>query len=68
VGDQFRPIRYRERLVEIRDVPSVRSVGDSYGNALAGTVKGYYKAERVGGPAHSGARKTIAQLELAVST
>src|SRR6202012_3950925 len=38
-------IRYPERLAEAGIEPSVGSVGDSYGNALAETINGLYKAE-----------------------
>jgi transposase InsO family protein len=65
---QFTSIRYGERLAEIGAVPSIGTVGDSYDNALAETVNGYYKAELVRGPAHSGPWKTIEQLELATLT
>ena len=65
---QFTSIRYGERLAEIGAVASIGTVGDSYDNALAETVNGYYKAELVRGPAHSGPWKTIEQLELATLT
>lgn len=64
-GSQFTSIRYGERLAEIGATPSIGSVGDSYDNALAETVNGYYKAELVRGPAHTGPWKTIDDLELA---
>jgi transposase InsO family protein len=67
-GSQFTSIRYGERLAEIGAVASIGTVGDSYDNALAETVNGYYKAELVRGPAHSGPWKTIEQLELATLT
>ena len=38
-------IKYTERLKEAGVEPSVGSVGDSYGNALAETINGLYKAE-----------------------
>ncbi|GAA0774575.1 integrase core domain-containing protein [Roseibium denhamense] len=38
-------IRYSERLAEAGIDPSVGSVGDSYDNALAETINGFYKAE-----------------------
>ena len=38
-------IRYTERLAEAGVEPTVGSVGDSYGNALAETINGLYKAE-----------------------
>lgn len=43
----------------------IGSVGDSYDNALAETVNGYYKAELVRGPARSGPWKRVEDLELA---
>jgi putative transposase len=49
-GSQFTSIRYGERLAEIGAVPSIGSVGDSFDNALAETVNGYYKAELIRGP------------------
>jgi hypothetical protein len=58
-------IRYGERLAEIGAVPSIGSVGDSYDNALAETVNGYYKAELIRGPARQGPWKTIEEVELA---
>ncbi len=64
-GSQFTSIRYGERLAEIGATPSIGTVGDSYDNALAETVNGYYKAELVRGPATSGPWKTIDDLELA---
>jgi len=67
-GSQFTSIRYGERLAEIGAVASIGTVGDSYDNALAETVNGYYKAELVRGPARKGPWKTIEQLELATLT
>ena len=64
-GSQFTSIRYGERLAEIGATPSIGTVGDSYDNALAETVNGYYKAELVRGPAKSGPWKTVDDLELA---
>ena len=40
-----RRVRYGERLAEIGAVPSIGTVGDSFDNALAETVNGYYKTE-----------------------
>ena len=65
-GSQFTSIRYGERLAEIGATPSIGTIGDSYDNALAETVNGYYKAELVRGPAKSGPWKTIGDLELAM--
>ncbi|WP_163678755.1 IS3 family transposase [Mycolicibacterium poriferae] len=64
-GSQFTSIRYGERLAEIGALPSIGSVGDSFDNALAETVNGYYKAELIYGPARSGPWKTVADVELA---
>ena len=60
-----RRIRYGERLAEIGAVPSIGTVGDSYDNALAETVNGYYKAELIYGPARTGPWKTVDDVELA---
>lgn len=46
-GGQYLSIRYTERLAEAGIEPSVGSVGDSYDNALAETINGLYKTERV---------------------
>jgi len=64
-GSQFTSIRYGERLAEIGAVPSIGTVGDSFDNALAETVNGYYKAELIRGPARSGPWKTVEEVELA---
>lgn len=64
-GSQFTSIRYGERLAEIGATPSIGTVGDSYDNALAETVNGYYKAELIRGPARSGPWKTVEDVELA---
>ena len=53
-GSQFTSIRYGERLAEIGAVPSIGTVGDSFDNALAETVNGYYKAELIRGPSRQG--------------
>jgi putative transposase len=59
------PSRYGERLAEIGATPSIGTVGDSYDNALAETVNGYYKAELIRGPARNGPWKTVEEVELA---
>ena len=64
-GSQFTSIRYGERLAEIGAVPSIGTVGDSFDNALAETVNGYYKAELIRGPARTGPWKTVEDVELA---
>jgi len=46
-GVQYVLIKYTERLAEAGLVPSVGSVGDSYVNALAETIDGFYKAEMI---------------------
>ena len=46
-------------------MPSIGSIGDSFDNALAETVNGYYKAELIYGPARSGPWKTVEDVELA---
>jgi transposase InsO family protein len=42
---QYVSIRSTERLPEVGIEPSVGTVGDSYGNALAETINGLYKTE-----------------------
>ena len=65
-GSQFTSVRYGERLAEIGAVPSIGTVGDSFDNALAETVNGYYKTELVRGPAQAGRPwKSVDDLELA---
>ena len=68
VGCQLTSILYGERLAEIGVVPSIGTVGDSYENALAETVNGYYKAELIRGPARKGSWKTVEEVELATLT
>ena len=63
-GSQFTSIRWTERVVEIGASPSIGTVGDSYDNALAETVNGYYKAELIYGP-EQGPWKTVDDVELA---
>ncbi len=46
-GSQYVSIRYSERLAEAGIEPSVGSKGDSYDNALAETINGFYKAEMI---------------------
>ncbi len=64
-GSQFTSIRYGERLAEVGAVPSIGTVGDSYDNALAETVNGYYKTELIRGPSQTGPWKTVEDVELA---
>jgi putative transposase len=63
-GSQFTSLRWGERLAEIGGLPSIGSVGDSFDNALAETVNGYYKAELIRGPARPGPWKTVEDVEL----
>jgi putative transposase len=44
-GSQYLSIKYTERLADAGIEPSVGSVGDSYDNALAETINGFFKAE-----------------------
>jgi transposase InsO family protein len=46
-GSQYLSIRYSERLTEAGAQPSVGSRSDSYDNALAETIIGFYKAELI---------------------
>ena len=62
---QYTALRYSERLADVGAIASIGTVGDSYDNALAETVNGYYKAELVRGPARPEPWKTIEDLELA---
>ena len=64
-GAQFTSLRYDERLAEIGAIPSIGTVADSYDNALAETVHGYYKAEPICGPARPGPWKSVDDVELA---
>lgn len=64
-GSQFTSLRYGERLAEIGASPSIGTVADSYDNALAETVNGYYKAELIRGPARTGPWKSVEDVELA---
>jgi putative transposase len=64
-GSQFTSIRYGERLAEIGALPSIGTVGDSYDNALAETVIGYFKAELIRGPTRTSPWKSVEDVELA---
>ena len=44
---QYLPLRYSERPAEAGIQPSVCSRGDSYDNALAGTISCLYRAEMI---------------------
>src|SRR3546814_15641517 len=50
---------------ELGAIPSIGTVGDSYDNALAESVNGYYKYELIYGPTHPGPWRSIDDLELA---
>src|SRR3954447_13797056 len=62
---QYLSIRYTERLLDAGIEPSVGSVGDSYDNALAGTINGLFKAEVIHrrGPWRSAETVEFATLE-----
>jgi transposase InsO family protein len=59
---QYLAIRYTERLAEAGIEPSVGSRGDSYDNALAGTVIGLYKTEVI---RHAGPWRGLEDVEYA---
>ncbi|MDR1386135.1 MAG: integrase core domain-containing protein [Propionibacteriaceae bacterium] len=61
-GNQYTSICHGRRLEEVGALASVGSVGDSYDNAMAESVIGLYKTERV---RLDGPFKTVGQLELA---
>ncbi|VVE43430.1 transposase [Pandoraea cepalis] len=58
-GSQYVSIRYSERLTEAGIEPSVGSRGDSYYNALAETINGLYKAERIHRRAPCSTRESV---------
>jgi putative transposase len=60
-----RPSATANALAEIGAVPSIGTVGQSFDNALAETVNGYYKSELIYGPARTGPWKTVEDVELA---
>ena len=62
---QYTAIRYAERLADAGALASIGTVGDSYDNALAETVNGYYKAELIRGPTRRQPWKTVEDVELA---
>ena len=53
-GSQFTSVRFTERLDEFGATPSIGTVADSYDNALAETINGLYKTERIYGPDATG--------------
>lgn len=58
-------MRFTERLDEIGARPSFGTVADSFGNALAETTNGLYKAECVYGRDAPRPWEDVAELELA---
>jgi putative transposase len=64
-GSQFTSIRCGGRLAEIGAVPSIGTVGDSFDNALAERVNGYYKTELIRGPTRTGPWRTVDDVGLA---
>ena len=46
-GSQYTSIKYSEKLADYGIKSSTGTVGDSYDNALAGTVNGLYKTELI---------------------
>ena len=61
-GSQYVSLKYSAALAESGIRPSVRTVGDSYDNALAETVNGLYKAELI----HAqGPWSSVGEVELA---
>lgn len=61
-GSQLTSIRSSERLTEMGATPSIGSIGDSHGHALAETANGCYKTELVHGPARSSPWTTVEDL------
>jgi putative transposase len=61
-GSQYTAIRYHDRLADAGALPSIGSVGDSYDNAQAESVIGFYKLECV---RHDGPFRSVDDLELA---
>ena len=59
-GSQYLSIRYTERLAAAEIDPSVRTVGDSYDNALAESVIGLFKTEVI---KQLGSWKSLAAVE-----
>jgi putative transposase len=65
-GSRGQSPRLWRALGQIGAVPSIGTVGDSYDNALAETVNGYYTSELIRGPAREGRPwKTVEDVELA---
>lgn len=62
---QYLSINYTEKLTEAGFEASVGSTGDSYGNALAETINGLYRAEVI---CKSGPWKNLEDVEMATLT
>ena len=62
-GSQYLSIRYSDRLLEAGIDASVRTVGDSYDNALAETVIGLFKTEVI---RRCGPWRNVDEVEFAV--
>ncbi len=61
-GSNYMSIVYSDRVREPGAMPSTGTVGDSYDNALAETVNGFYKAELI---RRRGPWRTVEEVELA---
>ena len=67
-GSQYTSLRFTEHLDLEGIQPSIGSVGDAYDNALMETLNGLYKSECIRTTVfHSGAYKTIADVEFATA-
>jgi putative transposase len=63
-GSQFTSVRFTEHLEEIDARPSIGTVAHSFDSALAETINGLDKAERIYGPDTQG-WEDVEHLELA---
>jgi len=61
-GSDYMALVYTDRIVELGATPSTGTVGDSYDNALAEAVNGFYKTELIRRRGHW---RTVEQVELA---
>jgi putative transposase len=68
-GEQYRAIRYTERLAEAEAVASVGSKGDSYDNAMAEAFNSLFKAELIRNPLTrpKSGWKSVGDVEIAVA-
>lgn len=57
-------MNYTQRRKEAKLVPSVRSIGDSYDNALAETINSLYKTEVIWRPRSSPRASSIKMVTL----